>query len=100
MPTEHYLILSAALVGIGVGSALYRRNIISIVMSIVTAGTGAVIAMVALDAPSNANKDGMLFALCISAVLLIYIVMGCSLAYRRFMSSGVTDIDDGNKLRH
>lgn len=100
MQVEHYLILSAALVGIGVGSALYRNNIISIVMSVTTSGLGALVAMAALDNNPSAQKDGMLFALCIGAVLLIYIVMGCSLAYRRYMSSGATNIGEANQLRH
>jgi len=100
MQAEYYLILSAALVGIGIGSALSRRNIISIVMSITTAGLGALVAMASLDRQlANAN-DGMLFALCLGAVLLIFIVLGCALAYRRFMATGTTNIGDGNELRH
>lgn len=100
MPIEHYLILSAALLGIGVGAALYRGNIISIVMSITTAGAGALIAMATLDGTSETAKDGTLFALCMGAILLVYIVLGCTLAYRRFMSSGATNIGEENKLRH
>jgi NADH:ubiquinone oxidoreductase subunit K len=98
--SQVYLLLSAALVGIGLGSALSRSNIISIVMSIVTAGLGALVAMATLDRHSRGHNDGMLFALCWGAVLLALMVLGCALAYRRYMSSGTTNIGDGNQLRH
>lgn len=100
MPIEVYLVLSATLVGIGLGSALSRRNILSIVMSIVTAGAGALIAMATLGHDAESQNDGMLFALVLGAVLLVLMVLGCSLAYRRFMASGTTNIGDGNRLRH
>lgn len=100
MQIEVYLILSALLLGLGIGSALSRRNMISIIMAITTAGTGALIAMATLAHESDKQNDGLLFALVLGAVLLILIVMGCALTYRRFMSSGTTNIGDGNELRH
>lgn len=100
MQTEVYLILSSLLAGIGIGSALSRRNIISLVMAIITAGSGAMIAMATLDHLDNKTSDGMLFALVLSAVLLVLMVLGCALAYRRFMSTGTTNISDANELRH
>lgn len=100
MRIEYYLVLAATLVGIGIGSALSRSNLISIVMSIVTAGAGAVIAMAAFERQTPKNDDAKLFALCLGATLMIMIVLGCALAYRRFMASSTTDISDGNQLRH
>jgi NADH:ubiquinone oxidoreductase subunit K len=100
MQVEVYLVLSATLVGIGLGSALSRRNIISIVMSIITAGMGALIAMATLGHGDAKNNDGMLFAMVLGAVLLVSMVLGCALAYRRFMSTGTTNISDANELRH
>ncbi len=100
MQIEVYLVLAATLVGIGLGSALSRRNIIAIVMSITTAGTGALIAMATLGHGADKQNDGMLFALVLGAVLLVLMVLGCALAYRRFMATGNTNIGDGNQLRH
>lgn len=101
MRIEVYLVLAAAMVGIGVGTALSRRNMISIIMSIITAGSGAMIAMATLGHGSDQEKnDGMLFAMVLGAILLVLMVVGCALAYRRFMSTGTTNIGDGNQLRH
>lgn len=101
MHIEIYLLLSSALVGIGIGSALSRKNMISIVMSIVTAGAGAMIAMATLGrGDSQAHDDGLLFSMVLGAVLLVMVVLGCALSYRRFMSSGTANIGDGNQLRH
>ena len=100
MPIEIYLILAATLVGIGIGSALSRRNIIAIVMSITTAGAGALIAMATLGHDTDKQNDGLLFALVLGAVLMVLMVLGCALAYRRFMSTGTTNIGDRNELRH
>lgn len=100
MQIKIYLILAAALVGIGIGSALSKRNMISLIMAITTAGTGALIAMATLGYENEKQNDGLLFALVLGASLLILIVMGCALAYRRFMSNGTTNIGDGNQLRH
>jgi NADH:ubiquinone oxidoreductase subunit K len=100
MYVEFYLVLSAALVGIGLGSALYRRNLIAITMSIVTAGAGAVVAMTVLDQGAKGKTDGLLFALSLGSMLIIVFVLGCALAYRRYMATGITNVSDGNELRH
>ena len=100
MLIKYYLILSAALVGIGIGAALSRRNLIAIIMSISTAACGVLIAMATLDRETVGSAEGMLFALCLGVVLLIMITLWCALAYRRYISSGATNIDDGNQLRH
>ncbi|MBI3543993.1 MAG: NADH-quinone oxidoreductase subunit K [Deltaproteobacteria bacterium] len=100
MQVEVYLILSATLVGIGIGSALSRRNIISIVVAVITAGTGALIAMATVGHGSDTHDDGMLFAMVLGAILLVLMTLGCALAYRRFMSTGTTNISDANELRH
>jgi NADH:ubiquinone oxidoreductase subunit K len=104
MPIEFYLVLSAALVGIGIGAALSRRNLIAIVMALTTSGLGALVAMAALNQyngnQGDGSKDGMLFAFCIGAILLVQIVLGCVLTYRRYIASGATNVDDGNELRY
>lgn len=100
MRIEVYLVLAAALVGIGLGSALSRRNIISIVMAIMTAGAGALIAMVTIGRGAERQNDALLFAMVLGAVLFVLMVLGCAMVYRRYMSTGTTDIGDGNKLRH
>ena len=100
MQIEVYLALAAILVGLGLGSAISRRNIIAIVMAIVTAGSGALIAMATIGRESEAKNDGLLFALVLGAVLLVLMVLGCALAYRRYISAGTTNIGDGNRLRH
>jgi NADH:ubiquinone oxidoreductase subunit K len=100
MQIEFYLALAATLVGVGIGSALSRRNILAVVMSIVIAGTGAVIAMSTFDFRAGRYSDGMLFALCLGIILLVFVVLGCVLAYRRFCANGTTSISERNQLRH
>jgi NADH:ubiquinone oxidoreductase subunit K len=101
MQIEIYVILAAVLIGIGVGSALSRRNIISVVMAVATAGAGTLIAMATVGRESEAQQnDGMLFALVLGAVILVTIVLGCALAYRRYVSAKVTDVGAGNRLRY
>lgn len=100
MDVELHLVLSATLFAIGVGSALSKRNLISIIMAICTAGLGAIIALAALDRQTTRDNDGILFAFCLGGVLLAWIILGGVLAYRRFVVSGSTNIDDDNELRH
>ena len=98
MHAELHLVVAAALVGLGIGSALSRRNIIAIIMAIVTSGSGAILAMAALS--HRGGGDALLFALVLGAVLLALVATGCALAYRRHLSQETAEIDAGNELRH
>lgn len=101
MPVEFYVVLAVIMLGIGAGTVLSRRNLVSAIFGLVTCGLGAVVAMAAFNAGRpNEGTDGMLFALCIAVVLMVFVVLGCALMYRRHLSEGTTDVTEGNRLRH
>jgi len=62
VPTNYYVILSAILFGLGVIAFLFKRNIISIFMSIELMLNAVNLAFVAFS-QSHGNLDGQIFVL-------------------------------------
>jgi NADH:ubiquinone oxidoreductase subunit K len=100
MPIEGCFLLAAALMGIGIGSALFRRNLVAVLIAIHTAGAGAIVAMAAFGAQGGKRNDSLLFALSLGVVLLFMLVLGAALAYRRFVASRSTTVGEGSALRN
>jgi hypothetical protein len=54
-----------------------------------------------ISSPTDpSNLEGIVFGFCAIIVVLLNVIIGCSLAYRRFMASGVKNISEGNQLRN
>lgn len=103
MQVDHYFILASLLLGIGITGALVRRNLISIIISMTIAGLGAFLflfTVVYSQGTDQARVDGLLFGFCLELVLFFWIVIGCVLVYRRFISNGSGWINQNNDLRN
>ncbi|MBI2605606.1 MAG: hypothetical protein HYW49_05930 [Deltaproteobacteria bacterium] len=111
MRVEVYAVIASLLVGLGVGSALHRASLVAIVMSLVTAALGIVILMVLVDRVHAARaaaaggqagqfvSEGAVFALCLGVVSLLWITLGCSIAYRRLLSGKTSNVGENIELR-
>lgn len=110
MSLEAYVAIGSLLVGLGVGSALHRRSVVAIAMSLATAALGIVILMVLMDRVHAARaaaggqaaqpaSEGAVFALCLGVVSLLWIAMGCSIAYRRLLSGKTSNVGENIELR-
>lgn len=100
MNTEFYIIVSILMVSIGLGSVLGRKNIFAIIQAIVTCFLGVLILVQALSRVSNTASDSLMFSFCLVLLMLLYVVIGCAIGYRRFFSTNVTSITEKNQLRH
>lgn len=100
MRNEVFLILSSILFGIGAAAALVRASVLSMIMNIVTAFSGVILAVVVLSANSAKAGEGQLFAMTLVVMLVGVMVVGCAVAYRRYMAAGVRELDEKIELRH
>jgi NADH-quinone oxidoreductase subunit K len=95
IPTNHYLILSAILFGIGVFAFIFKRNIITIFMSIELMLNAVNLAFVAFSQARN-QLDGQVFVLFVIVVAAAEAAVGLGiiiLIYRNRQSLNVERVD-------
>ena len=88
------LILSGILVGTGIASCFYRRNMLAILLSLSTCTVGLMIGFASLD------SEGALMALILGIIGIIWGALGSAVTYRRFSSGGTFEITDENRLKN
>jgi len=95
VPTNYYLILSAILFGIGVFAFVFKRNIITIFMSIELMLNAVNLAFVAFSQARN-QLDGQVFVLFVIVVAAAEAAVGLGiiiLIYRNRQSLNVERVD-------
>ena len=85
MSLTHMLCLSGLLFGIGIGTSLYRKNLLGILMGSIVSGGGLVLLFTAFFLQSPHTSDGMLFAICLLGTQFLGLVVGAGIVFRRHM---------------
>jgi len=94
----HYLVLSAALLVIGIIGVMVRRNIIIILMSIELMLNAVNINLVAFSAELH-NAIGQIFALFVVAVAAAEAAVGLGIILAFFRNKETVNIDEMNVMR-
>jgi NADH-quinone oxidoreductase subunit K len=98
VPTEAYLILSAALFAIGALGVLLRKNALTIFMSIELMLNAVSLSFVAF-ARQFGQLDGQIFVFFVMAVAAAEVAVGLAIIVDIFRSRHSVDIDDVSWLR-
>lgn len=85
MTMTHMLCLAGILFGIGIGTILYRRNLLGILMGSLVSGGGLVLLFAAFFLRSRESGDGVLFAICLLAVQFLSLIVGAGIVFRRHL---------------
>ena len=94
----HYLVLSAALLVIGIVGVMVRRNIIIILMSIELMLNAVNINLVAFSAELH-NAIGQVFALFVVCVAAAEAAVGLGIILAFFRNKETVNIDEMNVMR-
>jgi NADH:ubiquinone oxidoreductase subunit K len=96
----HYLMLSAALFGLGLYGFLTKRNLIAILMSIELMLNAVNLNLVAFSRYTDADAvAGQVFAMFIIAVAAAEVAVGLALAYSIHRGRRTLHVDDLNWLK-
>ncbi|NJP05097.1 MAG: NADH-quinone oxidoreductase subunit NuoK [Chloroflexaceae bacterium] len=98
VPTDYYVLLSAALFTIGVLGVLLRRNAIVLFMSVELMLNAANLALVAF-AYRHANIDGQVLVFFVISVAAAEVAVGLALLVTIFRTRSTTDVDEVSTLR-
>jgi NADH-quinone oxidoreductase subunit K len=98
LSTSWFLLLGAALFGLGTIGVLVRRNPLVILISIELMLNAVNLTLVAFSRQLN-NLEGQLFALMVMTVAAAEAVVGLAILVDIFRIRDVEDIDDLNELK-
>ena len=98
MPTQAYLLLSAALFCLGIYGVLTRRNAIMIFMSVELMLNSANLAFVAF-AHQWGQLDGQMFVFFVMAVAAAEVAVGLALIVTVFRTKQSANVDELNQLK-
>ena len=98
VPTQYYLILSAILFGLGVVAFVFRRNIITIFMSIELMLNGVNLSFVAFAAHWH-NLNGQVFVFFVMVVAAAEATVGLAIIIALFRTRETLNIDQVNLLK-
>lgn len=94
------LVVAALLLGFGVGGALYRSNLVMILVSIQSAITGVILAVCSIGAMSEQTRSAAhVFALTIAFAMCMITITGYVLFFSRFKATKQSDINASIELR-
>ena len=95
---QHYLILSAALFGLGVAGVMMRRNLIVILMSLELMLNAVNLTFVAFSRYMGA-VEGQVFVLFIMVVAAAEVAVGLGITVALFRQKGTVNINDINLMK-
>ena len=98
IPTNYYLILSAILFGLGVVAFIFRRNIITIFMSIELMLNAVNLAFVAFSQAWN-HMSGQVFVLFVIVVAAAEAAVGLAIIISLYRGRETLNADELNLLR-
>jgi len=99
VPLSWYLILSAALFGLGVAGFLLRRNIITVFMSIELMLNAVNLSFVAFSYQLK-QIDGHLYAFFVMVVAAAEAAVGLAIILTVFRNRGTLQIDEINSMKN
>lgn len=107
VPSEHMLILAAALFAIGVAGFLLRRNLIIVLMSIELILNAANLSFLAasrmhsLASPGGVpDVQGPIFAIFVIVVAAVEAAVGLALVIALYRNKQTVSIDEASELKH
>ena len=98
IPTNYYVVLSAILFGLGVLAFIFKRNIISIFMSIELMLNAVNLAFVTF-ARLHGHLDGQMVAFFTMVVAACEVVVGLAIIMTIFRARKSASVDDANLLK-
>ena len=98
IPLNWYIILCSVLFCVGVAGILYRRNAITLIMSVEIMLNAANLLFAAFSA-YNGNANGQLFVFFIMVVAAAEVTVGLSLIVLMYRNQKSIEIDLFNKLK-
>jgi NADH-quinone oxidoreductase subunit K len=99
VPLSWYLVLSAVLFALGVGGFLFRRNIITVFMSIELMLNAVNLSFVAFSYQLK-RVDGHIFALFVMVVAAAEAAVGLAIILTVFRNRGTLQIDDVSSMKN
>ncbi len=99
VPVSWYLILSAILFGLGVAGFLFRRNIITVFMSIELMLNAVNLSLVAFSYQHN-QTDGHIFSFFVMVVAAAEAAVGLAIILTVFKNRSTLAIDDVSSLKN
>ncbi|HRK02176.1 MAG TPA: hypothetical protein PLH57_05875 [Oligoflexia bacterium] len=94
------LVLAAILLGLGIGGALFRTNLVVLFAALQTAAAGAVLAICAIGTASEtARNTAQIFALIVTVSMSMSSVLGYIIFFSRFRAVKRSNINDAVELR-
>jgi NADH-quinone oxidoreductase subunit K len=99
VPVSWYLILSAILFGLGVAGFIYRRNIITVFMSIELMLNAANLTLVTFSRMKG-TLDGQVIAFFVMVVAAAEVVVGLAIILTIFRTRQTASVDDPNLLKY
>ena len=98
VPLSWYLLLSAILFSLGVAGFLFRRNIITVFMSIELMLNAVNLSFVAFSR-QHAQMDGQIFVFFVMAVAAAEVAVGLAILVAIFKSRTTASVDEIHLLR-
>jgi NADH-quinone oxidoreductase subunit K len=95
---QHYLILSAALFGLGVAGVMMRRNLIVVLMSLELMLNAVNLTFIAFSRYMGA-VEGQVFVLFIMVVAAAEVAVGLGIAVALFRQKGTVNINEINLMK-
>ena len=99
VPLTWYLILSAILFGLGIAGFLYRRNIITVFMSIELMLNAVNLSFVTFSYHNKTN-DGHLFTFFVMVVAAAEAAVGLAIILTVFKNRGTLNIDEVDSMKN
>ena len=99
VPLEWFLILSAVLFGLGVAGFLYRRNIITVFMSIELMLNAVNLSFVAFSYKLK-QVDGQIFTFFVMVVAAAEAAVGLAIILTVFKNRQTLEVDDVSSLKN
>jgi len=98
VPTSWFLMLAAALFALGVAGFLFRRNIVTVFMSIELMLNAVNLSFVAF-AHEHRQVDGHLYAFFVMVVAAAEAAVGLAIILTVFRNRGTLDIDEVDSMK-
>jgi len=98
VPLSYYLILSAILFGLGVAGFLFKRNIVTIFMSVELMLNAVNLTFVALSYTFR-QLDGQIFVLFVMVVAAAEAAVGLAIVLAVFRNRESLNVDDMDQLK-
>lgn len=89
---NHYIFLSAVLLGFGIYSVIAHKNITRILFGITMIFTASIINIAAFSGFKNFNPEGQIFIYTIGGMCLLILFIGVILAYNYYRETNSTEL--------